>query len=111
MAPQQVAVQAHICEAVRCIPHEPSCRSHMVILQRGNVIVCHCQGVPGLNQKVVVHSTVLVVMDGSRQVTPKRCQVIEDLAFQETAMHHDHVHHLDHTRHMETAQPHNMGAL
>ena len=81
----------------------------MVVLQRGDVIVRDCQLVPGLDEKVVVHSTMLVVVDGSSNVTCQGHQVIEDLAFQQAAMHHDHVHHLDYASHMETAQGHNLG--
>lgn len=61
----QVDKEAHFCEAVSRLRHQPSSSSQVVVLQRGDVIVGDSQLVPGLDQEVVVDSAVLVVMDGS----------------------------------------------
>ena len=105
----QMAERPHICEAVPGVCHEPRSGSQVVVLQRGYVVVCHCQLVSGLNEEVVVDSTMLVVMDGSTDVAGYGHQVIKDLALEQAAMDHDHVHHLNHASHMEAAQAHNMG--
>lgn len=97
----------HICEAVPGICHEPCSRSQVVILQWRDVIVCHRQLVSGLDEEVVVDSTMLVVMDGGTYVARHGHQIIKDLTFEKAAMHHDHVHHLNHASHMEAAQADN----
>ena len=103
----QTAERPHICKAVPGICHKPcSCRQVM-ILQWRDVVVCHRQLVPGLDEEVIVDSTMLVVMDGGTDVARYGHQVIEDLTFQQATMHHDHVHHLNHASHMQTAQAHN----
>lgn len=104
-----MAERPHICEAVSGVCHEPCSGSQVVVLQWGDVVVCHCQLVSGLDEEVVVDSTMLVVMDGGTDVARYCHQVIKNLAFEQAPMHHDHMHHLNHASHMEAAQAHNMG--
>lgn len=75
----------------------------MMILERGDVIVCHSQLVLGLDQEVVVDTAMLKVMNGSCYVGSHHHEVINHLLAQQAAMVHNHVDHVDYTGHMQAA--------
>ena len=52
----------------------------MVILQGGDVIVGDSQSVPGLDQEVIVDSTMLEVMNGRRNVACQHHELVKDSA-------------------------------
>ncbi len=74
--------------------HDSHSRSQVVILQRGQVIVHHRQGVPRLDQVVVVHPQVLKVMCQCRIVGCKDLRVSHDLCNASVVQQHVcHLHH------------------
>lgn len=90
-------------ESVAGLAHEPCSCCQMMILERGDVIVCHSQLVLGLDQEVVVDTAMLKVMNGSCYVGSHHHEVINHLLAQQAAMVHNHVDHVDYTGHMQAA--------
>ena len=66
----------------------------MVVLQGGLIIVGEGQGVPSLDQEVVVEAGMLVV--ASRPVGGHLLYAIHGLVLQQPAVAQQHVCHLDH---------------
>lgn len=99
---------ADLLEFVAGLTHESCSSSQVVVLQRGDVIVRHGQLVSGLNQEVIVHTTMLKVVNGSSHVGSHHHEIVHHLLPYEPTVVHDHVDHLDHTCHMQAADRHTL---
>jgi len=85
------------------VKHESDSSSQVVILQRWLVIVGDGQRVSSLDQEVIVHTTMLVVMHCCRPVGWQELYFAQGFTLHNAAMAQQHVGHLYHWCHMYAA--------